>query len=340
MPAETVRAHLTRRTGARAAEDELEAAAAGLVDGTREAEARYEMALERFTALGAGDLDARIDAVLDDLGLGSALADREVDVGVVRGPGGQGGPGRHRAVALLGHPARRADQRPRLRRACRRLQAWIGRRSGGMVVVSHDRAFLEQTVTTVLELDEHDHTAREFGGGWAGYPGGTGHGPAPGRGGLSSSTGRNRAGLRERANRQRQWATKGVATRDQVAPRQRQGPARLPDQPDREAGVQGPPDRAGAGRPRRGGEAVGGMGPALHHRAGRAGRGHRGPAERCGGRTSGRLPPRAARPRDRLGRPAGLDRSRTGAGKSTLVAAPSSATLPLASGERWVGRAW
>ena len=44
---------------------------------TRAAEVRYETALERFTALGAGDLDARIDAVLDDLGLGAGAADRE-----------------------------------------------------------------------------------------------------------------------------------------------------------------------------------------------------------------------------------------------------------------------
>ena len=27
-----------------------------------------------------------------------------------------------------------------------------------MVIVSHDRAFLEQTVSTVIEFDEHDHT--------------------------------------------------------------------------------------------------------------------------------------------------------------------------------------
>lgn len=74
---ETVRAHLTRRTGARAAEDELGSAAAGLADGTREAASRYEVSLERFNALGAGDLDARIDSVLDDLGLGAALAERE-----------------------------------------------------------------------------------------------------------------------------------------------------------------------------------------------------------------------------------------------------------------------
>ena len=38
-----------------------------------------------------------------------------------------------------------------------------------MVIVSHDRAFLERTVTDVLELDEHDHRATIFGGGWSAY---------------------------------------------------------------------------------------------------------------------------------------------------------------------------
>ena len=37
------------------------------------------------------------------------------------------------------------------------------------MIVSHDRAFLERTVTRVLELDEIAHTAAEYGGGWAGY---------------------------------------------------------------------------------------------------------------------------------------------------------------------------
>ena len=37
------------------------------------------------------------------------------------------------------------------------------------MVVSHDRAFLERTVTRVLELDEHTARGTEYGGGWLGY---------------------------------------------------------------------------------------------------------------------------------------------------------------------------
>ena len=55
VPGETVRQFLARRVGGDAAEAELSAAAAGLVDGTPAAEDRYATALERFTALGAAD---------------------------------------------------------------------------------------------------------------------------------------------------------------------------------------------------------------------------------------------------------------------------------------------
>ena len=70
----------------------------------------------------------------------------------------------------------------------------------------------------------------------------------------------------------------GVRRESQATPGQRQGPARLPDQPHREAGVQGPPDRAGHRGAGRGGEAVGGVGPPLRHRSGAAGRSGGGPS--------------------------------------------------------------
>ena len=215
VPGETVRAHLTRRTGARAAEDELTSAAAGLADATREADARYETALERFTALGVGDLDARIDAVLDELGVGATLAERET----ATLSGGQEAKVAlatmelsRFSITLLDEPTNDLDFE-----GLSRLQSWISRRPGGMVIVSHDRAFLEQTVSTVLELDPHDHTGREFGGGWAGYQAER----ATARRRAEAAYGtfeRHRSELEERADRQRQWATKGVA-RETRSPR-------------------------------------------------------------------------------------------------------------------------
>jgi len=214
-PGETVRALLARRTGARGAEEELEAAAVGLGAGTSAADDRYATALERFNASGAGDLDARIDAVLDDLGVGAHLAERET----ATLSGGQEAKVALAAIelsqfsiTLLDEPTNDLDFA-----GLERLQGWVTNQAGGLVLVSHDRAFLERTVTTVLELHEHDHTAREFGGGWAGYQSerltARRHATE-----AFATFEKRRAQLQGRAVQQREWATKGVA-KESRAPR-------------------------------------------------------------------------------------------------------------------------
>ncbi|MGH3133663.1 MAG: ATP-binding cassette domain-containing protein, partial [Gaiellaceae bacterium] len=65
---ETVLATLARRTGVSAADRELQDAATALAAG-QAAESRYAAALERFLALGGGDLELRARAALADLGL-------------------------------------------------------------------------------------------------------------------------------------------------------------------------------------------------------------------------------------------------------------------------------
>jgi len=50
-----------------------------------------------------------------------------------------------------------------------RLERFIHSSPAAMLLVSHDRDFLDRTVTRVLELDEWTHTAREYAGGWAEY---------------------------------------------------------------------------------------------------------------------------------------------------------------------------
>ncbi len=51
--------------------------------------------------------------------------------------------------------------------------AWLERslasHPGSVVVVSHDRAFLDRTVTRIVELDEWTRGATEFAGGWSDY---------------------------------------------------------------------------------------------------------------------------------------------------------------------------
>jgi ATPase subunit of ABC transporter with duplicated ATPase domains len=204
---ETVRHALARRTGSQGAEVELTEAAAGLVVGTRAAERRYDVALERFNALGAADLDARIDDILDELEVGAELAGREVST--LSG-------GQEAKVALAGielslfditlldEPTNDLDFD-----GLRRLEAWVRSRRGGMVIVSHDRDFLERTVTTVLELDGHSRSAHEYGGGWSGYQAERDSARRHATEAYDLYDSRRRQ-LESRAERQRQWATAGV----------------------------------------------------------------------------------------------------------------------------------
>jgi ATPase subunit of ABC transporter with duplicated ATPase domains len=91
-----------------------------------------------------------------------------------------------------------------------RLEAFVAGRAGGLVIVSHDRAFLDRTITSVLELDEHEGTGRLFEGGYRAYL-------------EERQTARRHAEeafetyqsqretLQQRAQRERQWATSGVS---------------------------------------------------------------------------------------------------------------------------------
>jgi ATPase subunit of ABC transporter with duplicated ATPase domains len=206
-PGETVGEGLARRTGVTAADRELAAAGEALGRGEDGADDRFAVALERYENLAAGDLEARLAATLDELGLPADIVDRET----ATLSGGQAARVALAAIVLsrfditlLDEPTNDLDFD-----GLRRLESVVEQRAGGMVVVSHDRAFLDATVTSVLEIDEHDHTARLFGGGWSAYL-------------EERSTARRQAEeayavhqaksreLTDRARRERQWATSAV----------------------------------------------------------------------------------------------------------------------------------
>jgi ATPase subunit of ABC transporter with duplicated ATPase domains len=206
-PGETVRDVLAGRTGCRAAETELTEAATALADGSAQSELRYETALERFNRLGVGDFDARMGSVLDDLGVGAnvALSPAAALSGGQRAKVALAGVELSRFdITLLDEPTNDLDFE-----GLSRLENWVRTRSGGMVIVSHDRDFLDRTVTSVLEIDVHHRSATEYGGGWAGYQSEreTARRHATDAYQLYD---RRRGELEERADRQRQWATTGV----------------------------------------------------------------------------------------------------------------------------------
>ncbi len=90
------------------------------------------------------------------------------------------------------------------------LEDWVQRHSGGLVIVSHDRAFLERTVTSVLEIDEHDHTTSLFAGGWEAYIAERAVARSLAEERYATYVG-ERDRLAGRAQQQREWATKGRA---------------------------------------------------------------------------------------------------------------------------------
>jgi ATPase subunit of ABC transporter with duplicated ATPase domains len=180
-----------------------------LADGSPGAPDTYARALDAYLALGAPDLDARIGAVLADLG----LAPRILDVEMSALSGGQAARASLAAILLsqfdvflLDEPTNNLDFGG-LDRLERFLHYDL---AGGAVIVSHDRAFLDRTVDRVLELDEHTHTATEYAGGWAAYL-------------AERATARRHAEedyatfvaqrdtLVARAREQRQWSVRGTA---------------------------------------------------------------------------------------------------------------------------------
>jgi ATPase subunit of ABC transporter with duplicated ATPase domains len=206
-PGETLRAYLARRTGVAAADAALEAATTGLGDGTVTVEA-YTEALDHFVAVGGGDFDARVGSVCADVGL---PVDR-LDVPVQALSGGQAARAALAAillsqvdVLLLDEPTNNLDFA-----GLDTLEQFLVAREGGLVVVSHDRAFLDRVVNRILEIDDHEHTASEFAGGWSDYVAARdlkrGHQAA-----AHEEYVAQREELRDRVREQRSWAQEGVA---------------------------------------------------------------------------------------------------------------------------------
>ena len=166
-PSETVREQLWRLTGASAAEAELEAAAGGLANGARVATERYAGALERFSALGVTTLEARLGAVLAELGLPERIADLPV-TGLSGGQAARVGLAAillsRFDVTLLDEPSNDLDFD-----GLARLEAYLCSLKGPLVLVSHDRALLDRVTTSVLELDGHDRQGHLYEGGWTSY---------------------------------------------------------------------------------------------------------------------------------------------------------------------------
>jgi ATPase subunit of ABC transporter with duplicated ATPase domains len=206
---DTVHEHLHRRTGVAAAQGALDAATAALADESPDAAAAYDEALERWLALGAADFDARVGAVCDELNLTARLLTQPIATL-------SGGEAARVELAglllsrfdvyLLDEPTNNLDLD-----GLERLESWVLGLDAGVLLVSHDRRFLDGVVTDVAEIDEFSHRVTVFGGGWQTYLDERAVARQHAWDRFDEYDTKRRA-LAARAQREREWASQGLAS--------------------------------------------------------------------------------------------------------------------------------
>lgn len=127
----------------------------------------YDAATAAFENSGGYEVDTRTDQVLAGSGIAYLPRDRDLSKlsGGERSRAGLAAllvqsPG----VLLLDEPTNHLDAS-----ALTWLEDFIAAYRGAVLVVSHDRAFLNRTVTHVLEIDSHTHEAALFTGNYDAY---------------------------------------------------------------------------------------------------------------------------------------------------------------------------
>lgn len=145
----------------------LDAAALAISDGTVGADQRYTDALEYVELLDAWDAERRVQVALEAL-------DAEPDMTRLLGDLSVGQRYRVRLACLLGadddfllldEPTNHLDSS-----GLEFLTAQLRSRTGGVVVVTHDRALLSDVAHTIVDLDPTpDDRPRIYGSGYTGY---------------------------------------------------------------------------------------------------------------------------------------------------------------------------
>jgi ATPase subunit of ABC transporter with duplicated ATPase domains len=206
-PDETLAHYLARRTGVAAAEAAMESAAGGLARSDRGSDDAYSAALDHYLAIGGPDLEGRAAGVLADLGLDPG----QLPQATATLSGGELARAALAAillsqvdVLLLDEPTNDLDIE-----GLASLEDFLAGRDGTLLVVSHDRAFLERIADQVLELDEFTHQARLFGGGFEAYVVERERAKAAAREAYEDYD-QTRQGLVDRARREKDWAQQGV----------------------------------------------------------------------------------------------------------------------------------
>jgi macrolide transport system ATP-binding/permease protein len=148
----------------RALEQQMETASNGKLDALM---LEYGDVTEQYERYGGYEIDHRVDAILDGLHVGYIPLDRpfatlsggeKARVGLamllLQAPD----------VLLLDEPTNHLDFA-----SLGWLEGYLQGYRGGILIVSHDREFLNRTVNAIVEIDEHTRTARRYSGNYDAY---------------------------------------------------------------------------------------------------------------------------------------------------------------------------
>jgi len=129
--------------------------------------AAYAEALDRFEAAGGHGVGAQIDTVLAGLGLDVIDQDTPVDI-LSGGQKTRLGLARllleRQSLLLLDEPTNHLDIE-----VLEWLEQFLADYDGAILIVTHDRTFLDRTVRTILELDPLTRTVTRYPGNYADY---------------------------------------------------------------------------------------------------------------------------------------------------------------------------
>jgi macrolide transport system ATP-binding/permease protein len=127
----------------------------------------YGEVSEQFERYGGYEIDHRVDTVLDGLRVGHIPRERpfatlsggeKSRVGLamllLQAPD----------VLLLDEPTNHLDFA-----SLNWLESYLQGYRGGILIVSHDRQFLNRTITVIVEIDEHSHTTKRYAGNYDAY---------------------------------------------------------------------------------------------------------------------------------------------------------------------------
>lgn len=148
----------------RALESAMSAAAGEQLAGMMQ---EYDLVSTRFQDQGGYAIDHKIDAILDGLRIAYIARDREMQT-LSGGEKARVGLAtlllRSPDLLLLDEPTNHLDVA-----SLEWLETYLARYKGAILLVSHDRQFLNRAVNQIFEIDEHTHRLKKYEGNYDAY---------------------------------------------------------------------------------------------------------------------------------------------------------------------------